>query len=155
MPSTWVTMRPVCFVAPASFVVTADHDPRRDDGGPLGRRFCWSGSKVVGDYPELTWRTLMCRNTTTAGRGVSCIVGLSGQTINQARCTVSSTGLLWRQGVPGFAMQGIDKWSVVDTSAGGWKQRHSGKLFHWMSILCTPVLLATDKKGMPVAPIAE
>jgi hypothetical protein len=32
-----------CFVEPASFVVTADHDPGRDDGGPLGRRFFWSG----------------------------------------------------------------------------------------------------------------
>jgi hypothetical protein len=32
-----------CCVKPASFMVTADHDPRRDDRGPMGWRFCWSG----------------------------------------------------------------------------------------------------------------
>ncbi len=48
-----------CFVEPASFVVTADHNPRRDDGGPLGQRFCWEGWEVVGDHPEPTWHTPM------------------------------------------------------------------------------------------------
>jgi hypothetical protein len=47
------------FVEPASFVVTTDHDPGRDDGGPLGRRFCWLGWEVVGDHPEPTRRMPM------------------------------------------------------------------------------------------------
>ncbi len=73
-----------CFVEPASFVVMADHDPRRDDGGPLGRRFCWSGWEVDGDHPELTRRTPMRCNTATAGGGVSGAVGPAGQTSDQA-----------------------------------------------------------------------
>jgi hypothetical protein len=33
-----------CFVEPASFVVTAEHNPRRNDGGPLSQRFAgWGG----------------------------------------------------------------------------------------------------------------
>jgi hypothetical protein len=32
-----------CFVVPDSFMVTADHDPGKDDGGPLGRRLCRLG----------------------------------------------------------------------------------------------------------------
>jgi hypothetical protein len=84
-----------CFVAPASFMVMADHDPGRDDGGPLGWRFCWSGLEVVGDYPKPTRHTSMRHNTTTAGGGASGIVGPAGQTSNQARCAISSTGLLW------------------------------------------------------------
>jgi hypothetical protein len=105
-----------CFFEPASFVVTADHDPGRDDGGPLGRRYCWSGWEVVGNHPELTWHTPIRRDTATAGGGVSGAVGPAGQTSDQARCAISSTGLLWRQGVAGFAMLGINEWSVVDTN---------------------------------------
>jgi hypothetical protein len=52
-----------CFVEPASFVVTADHDPGRDDGGTLGWRFCWSGWEVVGDHPKPTQRMPMRRDT--------------------------------------------------------------------------------------------
>ncbi len=85
-----------CFVEPASFVVTADHDPGRDDGGPLGRRFCWSGWEVVDNHPKLTRRMPMRRDTATAGGGVSGAVGPAGRTRDQARCVVSSTGLLWR-----------------------------------------------------------
>ena len=66
------------FVKPASFVVTADQDPRREDGGPLGQRFCWSGWEVVGDHPVLTRRTPMRCDTATAGRGVSGAVGPAG-----------------------------------------------------------------------------
>ncbi len=113
-----------CFIKPASFMVTADHDPRRDDGGPLGQRFCWSGWEVVGNHPEPTRRTPMRRNTGTAGEGVSGAVGPAGQTSNQSRCAVSSTGLLWRRGVAGFAMPGIDGWSVVDTNIGAQGQQH-------------------------------
>jgi hypothetical protein len=69
-----------CFVELASFVVTADHDPGRDDGGPLGRRFYWSGWEVVGNHHELTRRTPMRRDTATAGGGVSGTVGPAGQT---------------------------------------------------------------------------
>ncbi len=105
---------------PASFMVTADHDPGRDDGGPLGWRSCWSGLVVVYDHPEPTWRTPMRRDTATAGGGVSGTVGPAGQTSNQARCAVSSTGLLWRQGVTGFAVPGTNKWSV-------------GQYQHWSS----------------------
>jgi hypothetical protein len=105
-----------CFVKPASFVVTADHDPGRDDGGPLGQRFCWSGWEVVGDHPEPTRCTPMHRDTATAGRGVSGAVRPAGQTSNQARCAVSSTVLLRWGGVAGFAMPGIDRWSVVYTN---------------------------------------
>jgi hypothetical protein len=85
-----------CFVVPTSFVVTADHNPGRDDGGPLGRRFCWLGSEVDGNYPKLTWHMAMHRDTTTVGRDVSDGEGLAEQTSNQARCAVSITGLLWR-----------------------------------------------------------
>jgi hypothetical protein len=67
-----------CFIAPASFVVTADHDPGRDDGGPLGRRFCWSGLEVVGDNPEPTWRMPMRHDTKNVGGGASDIVQLAG-----------------------------------------------------------------------------
>ncbi len=112
-----------CIVEPASFVVTADHDPGRDDGGPLGRRFCWSGWEVVGNHPEPTWRTPMHRDTATTGGGVSGAVGPAGRTSNRARCAVSSTGLLWRRGVAGFAMLGTNKWSVIDTGIGAHGQQ--------------------------------
>ncbi len=69
-----------CFIESASFVVTADHNPGRDDGGPLGQRFCRSGWEVVGDHPKPTWRTPMRRDTATAGGGVSGAVGPAGQT---------------------------------------------------------------------------
>ncbi len=98
-----------CFVAPASFVVTADHNPGRDDGGPLGRRFCWLGLEVDSDYPEPTRHTPMRRNTTTVGGGTSGVEGLAGQTSDQARCAISSTRLLWWQGIAGFAVQGINE----------------------------------------------
>jgi hypothetical protein len=62
----------------ASFVVTADHDPGRDDGGPLGWRFCRSGPEVVHDYPEPTWRTRMRHNTKNIGGGASDVVQLAG-----------------------------------------------------------------------------
>jgi hypothetical protein len=131
-------------------MVTADHKPRRNDGGPLGQRFSPLGSEVVGDYPKLTWRTPMHRGTTTACEGASGIEGLAEGTSNQARCTVFGTGLLWWQGVAGCAMQGIDKWHVINTSAGGGKQQHSGQLLHQQPIPCTLVVLATDKWDMPV-----
>jgi hypothetical protein len=41
-----------CFVELTSFVVMADHDPGRDDGGPLGRRFCWSGGRWSAITPN-------------------------------------------------------------------------------------------------------
>jgi hypothetical protein len=112
-----------CFVKPASFVVTADHDPGRDDRGPLGRRFCRSGWEVVGDHPEPTRRTPMRRDTATADGGISGTVGPAGRTIDRARCAVSSTGVLWRQGITGFAVPGIDEWSVVDTNIGAHGQQ--------------------------------
>jgi hypothetical protein len=112
-----------CFVKPASFVVTADHDPGRDDGGPLGRRFCWSWWEVVGDHPKPTRHTPMRRDTATAGGGVSGAVGPAGRTSDQARCAVSSTGLLWRRGVTRFAVPGIDGWSVIDTNIGAQGQQ--------------------------------
>jgi hypothetical protein len=31
----------------ASIVIMADHNPGGDDGGLLGRRFCWSGLEVI------------------------------------------------------------------------------------------------------------
>jgi hypothetical protein len=144
-----------CFAVPASFVVKADNDPGRDDGGPLGRRFCRLGSEVDGNYPKPTRHMPMHHDTTTVGRGTSGIEGLTGQTSNRARCAVSSIGLLWQQGIAEFAVQGINEWSVIDTSAGGRKQWHSWQLFCWLSILCTPVQLATDRWGMPLAPLAE
>ncbi len=112
-----------CFVEPTCFVVTADHDPGRDDGGPLGQRFCWLGWEVVGNHPKPTWRTPMRRDTATAGRGVSGAVGPAGRTSDRARCAVSSTGLLWRQGVAGTAVPGIDGWSVIDTIIGAQGQQ--------------------------------
>ncbi len=48
---------------PAFFVVTADHDPGRDDGGPSGWRSCRSGLGVVYDHPEPMRRTPMRRDT--------------------------------------------------------------------------------------------
>jgi hypothetical protein len=56
----------------------ADQDPGRDGGGPLGRRFCWSGSEMVGNYPEPTWRTPMCHDTENVGGGASGAVQLAG-----------------------------------------------------------------------------
>ncbi len=112
-----------CFVEPASFVVTADHDPGKDDGGPLGRRFCRSGWEVVSNHPKPTQRTPMRCDTATAGGGVSGAVGPAGRTSDRARCVVSSTGLLWRRGVAGFAMPGINGWSVVDTNIGAQGQQ--------------------------------
>jgi hypothetical protein len=112
-----------CFIEPASFVVMADHDPGRDDGGPLGWRFCRLGLVVVGNHPKPVWHTPMHRGTATAGGGVSGTVGPAGQTSDQARCAVSSTGSLWRQGVAGFAVLGTNKWSVVDTSIGAHRQQ--------------------------------
>ncbi len=112
-----------CFVEPASFVVTADHDPGRDDRGPLGRRFCGSGWEVVGGHPKPTWRTPMHQDTATAGGGISGAVGPAGQTSDQARCAVSSTGMLWWRGVAWFAMPGINKWSVLDTNIGAHGQQ--------------------------------
>jgi hypothetical protein len=104
-------------------VVTADHDPGRDDGGTLGWRCCWSGWEVVGDHPKPAQRKPMRRDTATAGGGVSGTVGPAGQTSNQARCAISSTGVLWRQGIAGFAVPGINKWSVVDTNIGAHGQQ--------------------------------
>jgi hypothetical protein len=102
----------------------ADHDPGRDDGGPLGRRLCWPGSEVVGDYPKLTGRTPMRHDTKSVGRGASGAVQLARRTSNSARCAISSTGVLWRQGVAGFAVPGINKWSVIDTNIGAQGQQH-------------------------------
>ena len=64
-----------CYVTPASFVVTADHDPRRDDGGPLGQRICWLGMEMVINHPKPTPRTPMHGDTTNAGEGASGIAG--------------------------------------------------------------------------------
>ncbi len=113
-----------CFIELASFVVTTDHNPGKDDRGPLGWRFCRLGWEVVGDHPEPTRHMPMRRDTATAGGGVSGAVGPAGQTSNQARCAISSTGLLWRQGVAGFAVLGTNEWSVVDTSIGAHGQQH-------------------------------
>jgi hypothetical protein len=106
----------VCVVGPSSVVVVAGHDCGRDGLIPLGWRACRSGWEVVGDHPEPTWRMPMRRDTATAGGGISGAVGTAGQTSDQARCAVSSTGVLWRQGDAGFAMPGINEWNVVDTN---------------------------------------
>jgi hypothetical protein len=106
-----------------SVVVMADHEPERDVGGLLGRRCCWSGLEVIGDYPKQTQRTLMHCDITTAGGDASGNVGPAGQTSDQARCTVSSTGLLLQQGDAGFAVPGIDEWNVVDINTGAQGQQ--------------------------------
>ncbi len=111
------------FVEPASIVVTANYDPGRDDGGALGRRDCRLGWEVISNHPKPTWRTPMRRNTVTAGGGVSGAVCPTGQTSDQARCAVSSTAVLWRQGVAGFAVPGINEWSVVNTNIGAHGQQ--------------------------------
>ncbi len=67
-----------CAVAPASFMVTADHNSGKDDGGPLGRRFCRSGSKVVSNYPKPTRHMLMHHDTKNIGGGASGAVQLAG-----------------------------------------------------------------------------
>jgi hypothetical protein len=112
-----------CFVETTSFVGTADHDPGRDDRGPLGRRFCRSGWEVFGNHPKLTRRTPMPRDTATAGGSVSGSVRPAGQTSNQARCAASSTRLLWWQGIAEFAVPGIDGWSVLNTNIGAQGQQ--------------------------------
>ena len=60
----------------------------------------------------------MHHNTKNVGGGASDVVQLAGGTRNSARCAVSSTGVLWRQGVAEFAVPGIDEWSVIDTKIG-------------------------------------
>ncbi len=97
-------------------MVTANHNPGRDDGGSLGWRIFWSGWEVVGDHPKPTWRTPMRRDTATAGGGVSGAVSTAGRASNQARCAVSSTKVLWRQGNAGFAVPGINEWNVINTN---------------------------------------
>jgi hypothetical protein len=69
-----------CFVKPASFVVTADHNPGRDDGGPLGWRFCRSGWEAVGNHPKPTQCTPMHHDTKNVGGCASDVVQLAGQT---------------------------------------------------------------------------
>jgi hypothetical protein len=83
------------FVMPTSFMVTADHDPGRYDGGPSGRRSCQSGLVVVDDHPEPTQRTLMRRDTAFEDASVG-----ADQTSNGARCIAPSKRVLWRHGVP-------------------------------------------------------
>jgi hypothetical protein len=109
-----------------SVVVMADHDPGRDDGVLLGQRFCWSGLEVIGNYPKTTRRIPMHRDITTAGRDASGNVGPARQTSDQARCAVSSTGLLWQRGDARFAVPDINEWSVVDTNTGAQGQQHRG-----------------------------
>ena len=53
----------VCFVVPAPSMVTADHCPGRDDGGPSGQKICRLGSEVAANHPKPTRRTLMRRDT--------------------------------------------------------------------------------------------
>jgi hypothetical protein len=113
----------VCVVTSSSAVIAAGHGCGRDGLKPLGRRTFRSGWEVVGDHPEPTWRTPMLRDTTTAGGGASDGAGLAGQTSDSARCAVSSTGLCWRQGGAGLAVQGSDGWNVVDTETGFRRQR--------------------------------
>ena len=67
------------FVEPASVVITANHDPGRDDGGPLGWGDCRSGWEVVGDHPKPTWHMPMRRDTATAGVHVCGAVVLLGE----------------------------------------------------------------------------
>jgi hypothetical protein len=86
-------------------------------GGFIGR------GGVVGNHPEPTWRTPMCHDTATAGGGISGAVCPARRTSNQARCAVSSTGVLWRQGFARFAMPDIDERSVVDTNIGAHGQQ--------------------------------
>ncbi len=83
------------FVVPASFVVTADHDPGRDDGGPLGRRSCRSGLVVVDDHPEPMQRTLMRRDTAFEDASIG-----AGRTSDGARCIAPSKRVSWWHGVP-------------------------------------------------------
>jgi hypothetical protein len=108
----------VCVVGPSFAVVAAGHDCGRDGLIPFGRRACRLGWEVVGDHPKPTWRTPMRRDTATAGGDVSGTVSTAGRTSDRARCAISSTGVLWRQGNAGFAMPGIDEWSVIDTKIG-------------------------------------
>jgi hypothetical protein len=65
----------------------------------------------------------MHHNTENVGGGTSGAVQLAEQTSGSARCTISSTGVLWRQGVARLAMPGIDKWSVIDTNIGAQGQQ--------------------------------
>jgi hypothetical protein len=88
-----------------AIVVMADHDSGRHDGGLLGWKICWSGLEVIGNYSEPTRRTLMHRNITTAGGDTSGDVGPAGQTSNQTRCAISSTGSLSQQGDAGLPCQ--------------------------------------------------
>jgi hypothetical protein len=82
------------FGLPTSFVVTADHNPGRDDGGPSGRRSCRSGLVVVGDHPKPTQRTRMRRNTAFEDASVG-----AGRTSNGVRCVTPNKRVSWRHGV--------------------------------------------------------
>jgi hypothetical protein len=114
----------VCAVF-ASIVVMADHDPGRNDGVLLGRRFCWSGLEVIGDYPKPSRRTPMRRNITTADGDASGNVGLAGQTSDQPDAPFPALDLCWR-GDAGFAVPGINEWSVIDTNTGAQGRQLSG-----------------------------
>jgi hypothetical protein len=86
MPSTWAMMQKV--------VKIADHVPGRDDGGPLGRRFCWSGSKVVNDHPKPTQHTLKRRDI-MPGDASDAAIGTSAR----ARCILPNRKESWQHGV--------------------------------------------------------
>jgi hypothetical protein len=66
----------------------------------------------------------MRHDTENVGGGASGAVQLAGQTSNSARCAVSSTGVLWWQGVARFAVPGINECSVVNTNIGAQGQQH-------------------------------
>jgi hypothetical protein len=65
----------------------------------------------------------MHHDTENIGEGTSGAVQLAGQTSDSARCAISSTGVLWRQGIAGFAVPDINKWSVIDTNIGAQGQQ--------------------------------
>ena len=83
------------FVMPASSVVTADHGPGRDDGGPLGQKVCRLGSEVADDHPKPTWCTPMRRNT-MPGDAFDAVVG---GTSDGEKCVEPSRRWLWLHGV--------------------------------------------------------
>jgi hypothetical protein len=112
------------YAASASVMARLGRVPKKGAGEFRGPMRCWLGLEVVVDHPKPTWHTPMCRNTSNAGGGAADIRRLACQTSKPARGIASSIGWLWPRGVAGFAVQGIDKWSVVNINTGVQGQQH-------------------------------
>jgi hypothetical protein len=113
-----------CNVVSTSVVVLVGHECRRDVVEPFEWTEYWLGLVVGAKNLKWTRRRPKHHNTRSADEGASW---LAGQTSDLARCTISSTEVLWRQGDAGFVVPGTIRWSGNITRAEGHGQRYPGR----------------------------